>query len=293
MVDAQRAALPNAAVTAKEEQQKFQVATKTDESGRFVFPQVPPGTYTLDGGGYRFQEADRAGITLNANDKLALGELAMEVGAVTEQIEVSATAVTLQTESAERSAALVSKQMENIAVNGRSYLDLVKLVPGRGQHREPGDRGPGGLSNISANGDRTNSNQLTINGISNVDTGIQRQRQRHAQPGFVQEFKILTGVYQAEYGRSMGAQISVVTKSGTSDFHGSAYWFHRHDDLNANNWLNNRNGLPRATFPVQRPRLHVGRPDLYSQRFYAAGRSCSSSGARNSNASCVRRASAR
>jgi len=138
--------------------------------------------------------------------------------------------------------------MENIAVNSRSYLDLVKLVPGVVSTVNLQTAGPGGLGSISANGTRTNSNQLTINGISNVDTGSNGGANVTISLDSVQEFKILTGVYQAEYGRSMGAQISVATKSGTSQYHGSGYWFHRHDSLNANNWLSNRNGLPRQLF---------------------------------------------
>src|SRR5438270_1897729 len=248
VVDAQHAAVPNANVAAVEQEQKFRYAAKTDDAGRFVFAQAPPGTYTLTIEAAGFKKYDRAGIKLNANDKLALGDLVMEVGAVSESIEVSASVVTLQTESAERSDALVAKQMENIAVNGRSYLDLVKLVPGVVSTVNLATAGPGGLGSISANGTRTNSNQLTVNGISNVDTGSNGGANVTMSLDSIQEFKILTGVYQAEYGRSMGAQISVLTKSGTSDIHGSAYWFHRHDGLNANNWLSNRNGLPRQLF---------------------------------------------
>src|SRR5215467_32004 len=240
VLDAQHAVLPNVAVTAKEQQQNFTFSTRSDESGRFVFPQIPPGTYTIKIEATGFKRLERPGIVLNANDKLALGELTMEAGVISEQIEVTATAPPLQTESAERSAALVSKQMENIAVNSRSYLDLVKLVPGVVSTVNLQTAGPGGLSNISVNGTRVNSNQLTINGISNVDTGSNGSVNVTLSLDSVQEFKILTGVYQAEYGRSMGAQISVVTKSGTSDVHGSAYWFHRHDGLNANNWYSNR-----------------------------------------------------
>src|SRR5215472_3442291 len=274
VVDAQHAVLPNVVVTAKEQQQNFTFSTKSDESGRFVFPQVPPGTYTIKIEAPGFKRLERPGIVLNANDKLALGELTMEAGVISEQIEVTATAPPLQTESAERSAALVATQMENIAVNSRSYLDLVKLVPGVVSTVNLQTAGPGGLSNISANGTRTNSNQLTINGISNVDTGSNGSVNVTLSLDSIQEFKILTGVYQAEYGRSMGAQISVVTKSGTSDVHGSAYWFHRHDDLNANNFLNNRNGLPRQLFrfndlgytlggPVYIPKLLRSRQKLF------------------------------
>src|SRR5579883_3059863 len=195
VVDAQHAAVPNAVVTATETQQKFTLSAKTDEAGRFVFTQVPPGTYSLKIQSSGFKVYETSGIFLNANDKLALGDMTMAVGAVTEQIEVSAAAVTLQTESSERSAALVSKQMENIAVNSRSYLDLVKLVPGVVSTVNLQTAGPGGLANISANGTRTNSNQLTINGISNVDTGSNGGANVTLSLDSVQEFKILTGVY--------------------------------------------------------------------------------------------------
>ena len=274
VVDAQHGAVPNAVVTATELEKKFTFNTKSDEVGRFVFTQVPPGTYRISAESPGFKKYDRVGITLNANDKISIGDLVMEVGTVTEQIEVSASAVQLQTESAERSSALVAKQMENIAVNSRSYLDLVKLVPGVVSTVNLQTAGPGGLASISANGTRTNSNQLTINGISNVDTGSNGSVNVTVSLDSVQEFKILTGVYQAEYGRSMGAQISVVTKSGTSEFHGSSYWFHRNDSLNANNWLNNRNGLPRNLFrfndlgytlggPVYIPKILKSRDKLF------------------------------
>ena len=260
VVDAQHAAVPNAAVTALEQEQKIQFAAKSDAEGRFVFANVPPGTYTIAVEAPGFKKYDRKGITLSANDKLAIGDITMEVGTVSETIEVSAISVNLKTESAERSEALVATQMQNIAVNGRSYLDLVKLVPGVVSTVSLATAGPGGLANISANGTRTNSNQLTINGISNVDTGSNGSVNVTMSLDSIQEFKILTGVYQAEYGRSMGAQISVLTKSGTSEFHGSGYWFHRNDSLNANNWLNNRNGLPRNLFRFNDQGWTIGGP---------------------------------
>src|SRR5215471_4150719 len=268
IVDAQHAALANASVTAKDLEQQFTFSTRTDETGRFAFPQVPPGTYTIQVEAPGFKRMERSRIVLSANDKLALGELTMEVGAVTEQIEVSAQAVVLQTESAERSATLVSKQIENIAVNGRSYLALAGIGPGVVSTVNLATAGPGGLGSISANGTRTNSNQLTINGISNVDTGSNGSVNVTLSLDSVQEFKMLTGVYQAEYGRSMGAQINVITKSGTSEFHGSGYWFHRHDSLNANNWLNNRNGLPRNLFRFNDPGYTIGGPIKKDKVFF-------------------------
>src|SRR5262249_2587879 len=161
-----------------------------------------------------------------------------------------------------------------IAVNVRSYVALAGIAPGVVSTVNLATAGPGGLANISANGTRTNSNQRTSNGISNVDTGSNGSVNVTLSLDSIQEFKMLTGVYQAEYGRSMGAQISVVTKSGSSDVHGSAYWFHRHDDLNGNSGMNNRNILPRSLFrfndvgftlggPVYIPKIFKNRNKLY------------------------------
>jgi Carboxypeptidase regulatory-like domain/TonB-dependent Receptor Plug Domain len=272
--DAQAATIPGANVTALETQQKFTFSAKTNESGMFVFTQVPPGNYSIKVEAAGFKVLERPGVVLNANDKLDVGDLRMEVGQATESIEVSAATVLLQTESAERSSALVAKQIQNIAVNSRSYLDLVKLVPGVVSTINLETAGMGGLSNISANGQRVNSNQLMINGISNTDTGSNGSQNVTFSLDSVDEFKILTGVYQAEYGRAMGAQISVVTKSGTSDFHGSGYWFHRNEGMNANNWKNNRDGLPRNLFrfndqggtfggPLMIPKLIKNRNKLF------------------------------
>ena len=126
--------------------------------------------------------------------------------------------------------------------------------------------------NSASNGGRANSNQLTINGISNVDTGSNGSVNATVSLDSVQEFKILTGVYQAEYGRSSGAQISVVTKSGSSDLHGSGYWFHRNDSLNANNWKNTRDGLPRNLFRFNDQGFTLGGPGYIPKVYHGRNR---------------------
>lgn len=266
-VDASHASVANAPVTLTEQDKKFTLNAKSDEAGRFVFANVPPGKYRLDIQVPGFKEFSQTGIVLDANDRLALGEIVMQVGSVNERVEVSAVAVTLQTESAERSATLVSKQMENLAVNSRSPLALVGLAPGVISTANLSVGGPGGVANISANGVRPNSNQLNINGISNVDTGNNGGPNATLSLDSIAEFKILTGVYQAEYGRAMGVQINMVTKSGTNDFHGTGYFFHRNDSLNANTWTNNRlpigsGGNPRSLFRLNDVGFTIGGPVL-------------------------------
>lgn len=260
VLDQQGAAVANATVTASEPDKNITQITKSGDQGDFVFSALQPGNYTVSVEAPGFKKLDRTGLALHANDKLALGDLNLEVGAVTETIEVSAQAALLQTDSVERSATITGKQMENIEVNGRNPLEMTKLVPGVVENTNFQVGGPGGIGNIQANGNRGSANMLTINGIDNLDTGSNGSQNVTVSLDSTQEFKVLTGIYQAEYGRNAGAQISIVTKSGTDQFHGSGYWYHRHDDLNANSWLNNAKGLPRSLFRYNDPGYTIGGP---------------------------------
>ena len=245
IIDPSQARVANAKVTALEQGKGTVTETVSDSTGRFVFPELFPGTYTLTVEAPGFKKFERKAVILNGNENLALGELKMEVGAVGQTVEVSAEAIVLQTESGERSQTVDNRVMENIAINGRSYLPLVQLTPGVTTFPNLQTAGHSGIGAISANGGRTNQNNLTLDGVGNVDTGNNGDQLATVSLDSVQEFRILTSNYQAEYGRSSSSQISVVTKSGTRDFHGSGYWFHRHEGLNANNWKNNRDNQPR------------------------------------------------
>ncbi|HUI80015.1 MAG TPA: carboxypeptidase regulatory-like domain-containing protein [Bryobacteraceae bacterium] len=270
VVDAQRGAVLGATVTASDTDQNIRFTSKSDETGRFVFPQVPAGNYTLRVEAQGFKAFTQSEIAVHANDHLTLGDLVMQVGAITESVEVTGAASTLKTESAEASDTLENKQIENIAVNGRSPLDLVKLVPGVSSQVNLETAGTGGISSFAANGVRNNANNMTLNGVTNIDTGLNGVSNVTVSLDSVQEFKILTGVYQAQYGRSSGAQINMVTKSGTTSFHGSGYWFHRNEGLNANNWANNVQGLPRALFRFNDPGYTIGGPIYIPHHFNTA-----------------------
>jgi hypothetical protein len=262
VIDQQGSAVAGATVTATEPSKNVQETKKTGDEGDFSFAALQPGSYTVTVEAKGFKKVDSPNIALHANDKLALGNLTVEVGAVTETVEVSAQAALLQSESVERSATITGKQIENIEVNGRNPLEMTRLIPGVVNNTNFQVGGPGGIGNIQANGNRGSSNMLTINGVDNLDTGSNGSQNVTVSLDSTQEFKILTGIYQAEYGRNAGAQISVVTKSGTDQFHGSGYWYHRHDSLNANTWLNNAKGLPRQLFRYNDPGYTIGGPIL-------------------------------
>lgn len=281
LIDPQEAAVTGAKAQLLSSARDLNLEATTDSAGRFVFSAVPPGQYELKLSHPGFKTMDRKGLTLQVGERLTLGDIRMEIGQVADTVEVNADAITLKTESAERSNVLTAKQMENIAVNGRSYLGLAGLTAGVLSTGNFQVAGTGGLANISANGARTNQNQLMLNGISNVDTGNNGDQLATLSLDSVQEFRILTSSYQAEFGRSAGAQIIVQTKSGSKDFHGSAYYYRRHDSMNANTWTRNNQlnrqlingvftdvtGLPRQLYRFQNPGYTVGGPIFIPKLF--------------------------
>ena len=253
VLDAQQAAVSGAEVALRNEARDLNLTTKTGSEGLFFFPSLAPGSYELTIKAAGFKTLERRNLVVQVNERVALGNMALEVGQLTEVVEVTAQAIVLKTESGERSNQISGKQMQNIAVNGRSYLALAGLTPGVVNTGNFAVAGTSGLANISANGARFNQNQLLINGISNVDTGNNGDQLATVSLDTVGEFRILTGTYQAEYGRSAGAQLIVQTKSGTRDFHGSGYYYRRHDSMNANTWFRNNQGLPRQLYRYQNP----------------------------------------
>ena len=251
VIDQQQAAVAGATVNIKDEAKGVSLTATTDREGRFVFPVLGPGTYTLSVESKGFKKTERTNLELVANDKLALGNLTLEIGAITDTVTITAEATLVQSESAERSLALQGEILRSIAVNGRGFTPLASLVPGIIFNTNNGSSDA--ITNIFANGLRSSANNLTLDGVAIVDTG-NNGTLLSLNLDSVSEFKVLTSNYQAEYGRSAGAQISAVTRGGTKDFHGSAYGFRRHDGMNANTWINNRDSAYSAT-RINKPRL--------------------------------------
>lgn len=269
--DAKGAAIAGAAVEVTGTSRNETRTAQTGEDGRYVFPQLQPDTYKVRVEARGFKRYDLEGLVLSPNDKISAPDIQLEIGAVSENVSVIASGEQLQTESAERSTAITSDQVQNIPVNGRSYLSLTRLAPGVVNTNDYKVAGHAGLANISVNGARNNQNNLTLDGVGNVDTGNNGDQLATVSIDAVSEFKILSSNYQAEYGRSSGAQISVITKSGTNEFHGSGYLYHRHEGLNANSWTNNREGQPLSFFRLNNFGYTIGGP-VYLPKFGEGGR---------------------
>ena len=162
-----------------------------------------------------FKTAERTNVVVNANDKFSSGVIALEVGGIEESVSVSGRVSELQAESGERSFTLESESLKNIAANGRMMFNYALLVPGALSQDANAGNEIGQVSSFTVNGQRPNSNNMTIDGVSNIDTGDNGGNMATTNIEAVGEFKILTNAYQAEYGRAVGGQVQVVTKSGT------------------------------------------------------------------------------
>jgi len=214
VVDAQKGVLPGVNVTLKSKTQSVVLTAVTDAEGRFVFPIVRPDTYILTATLQGFKTLEQTNVVVSANDKLSAGTLTLEVGTVSENVTVEARSIELQSESGERSFTMENSTLTNIANNGRMMFNFATLVPGALSQNAGAGTELGSVSGFTVNGQRPNSNNMTIDGVANIDTGDNGGNMATTNIDAVAEFKLLTNSYQAEYGRAVGGQLQVVTKSG-------------------------------------------------------------------------------
>jgi hypothetical protein len=219
--------------------------TTSNQTGDFVFPALVPGTYTLKVSADGFKALERTGIVLTANERRELGSLQLVLGSVTESVSVVAENVNVQTSSSERSELLSTKQMDQLSSKGRDVVALLRVMPGvtaSTDNAALGDTFGTATPNIS--GTRNRMNTFTLDGQTGSDADLVDRFNGATSMDAIAEVKVLLNNYQAEYGRNAGAFVNIISKSGTRDFHGSAYWFKRHEQFNANDFFNNRRGQP-------------------------------------------------
>ena len=245
MKDPSGAVIASATVTIRGTEIGLTRVVTSSANGQFVAPNLPPATYTIEVAAPGFKKLEARRVVLSAADNLNAGDFVLPVGAATETVSVTADAgqLQLQSNSGERSDLITDRQLNDVAMNGRNVLDYMKLIPGVISTFNGAVSGTGGLADMNINGTRANEHEFTIDGASNVDTGDNGGTHVTINPDAIQEVKVLTSNYQAEYGKAAGGQIAITTKSGTNQWHGDGRFFHRNESLNANEWFNKQNEL--------------------------------------------------
>jgi hypothetical protein len=242
--DSSGGGVPNAKVTARNEGTGVSRETTTNDSGLYTVSNIPAGRYAVTVEAQGFKKYESTGNLLDANIPLGV-DVTLEVGGVNETVTITAEASRIQTEDATVGATVDTYQVQNLMLNGRNPVLLAAL--------KPGVRSSASLANFnfnltdggfSMNGSRPNDNVFFQDGAVATRTRSNGTSIGAADVNSTQEIQILTANYNAEYGRSGGGQVRVVTKSGTRDFHGDAYEYFRNSAMDANTWARNNSTLP-------------------------------------------------
>ena len=239
VTDSTGAAIPGATVTVRNLDSQDTRTVQTDDDGLFVVTNLPVGPYTLEASQKGFQRQQITGISVIADGRLT-ADFKLQIGEVSQAIDVVAQhGEALNTTSGDLSRVIESKQVQNLALNGGNYVELMTLVPGAIVTNPDQFSVTTSLSatNQNINGNRSDSQNLTVDGAFNLVAGSNGSLMNNINPNFIQEVKVQTSNASAEYGRTAGVAFNVVTKNGTNQFHGSLFETFRNDKLDARNYF--------------------------------------------------------
>ena len=215
-------------------------STTTDNRGDYRFLNVDPGTYDVTvKASVGFKVGIETGVILPAQEMRSAGTIALVPGIATDVNSVPAAEILRQTADSAKTATVDSEQLETLTQKGRDLFGYLRLIPGIIDTKASRDvTGPDSLEGITIDGN-TSAINFTIDGATDLDTGTNEQVQVEPNLDAIQEIRVLQSNYQAEYGRNSGGVVTVITKNGTSEFHGTASWNLRRTEFNANSWANN------------------------------------------------------
>jgi len=237
VTDPAGAAVPGATVTVSDPSTNYSRSATTDEGGFYTVTNLPVGTYTVTVEKASFKKSFRGGNVVNADARITV-DFPLEVGQVAEVVEVTQTSgETVNTTSGEVAKIIDSQQVTNLALNGRNYYQLLSIIPGSVATTDDQIDTNLATNTININGSRGVANNLTIDGGNNNNAGSNASQINNVGVDFIQEVKLQTSNFSAEYGRNSGASINVITKRGTNRYHGSMFEFIRNDALDAKNFF--------------------------------------------------------
>lgn len=252
VADSSNSVIPGATVTVINETSGETRQANTGATGDFVFTAMTPGVYTVRVEAAGLRTLESKGNVVVSSTRLALGTLQLQMGSVNQSVEVTAQGAQVQTDSSEHSELIDSKEMQNVSIRGRDPISLLGIMPGVQKGFDPDFLGASYGSPVpSMQGLNSNTNLMTTDGVNGGDGGGGGFYSATVNLDSVGEVKVLMNNYNAEYGRSGGAIINMVTKSGGSQYHGAGWFNKRHEQFNANNYFNNATGLGKPIYRFQ------------------------------------------
>jgi hypothetical protein len=266
--DASKAVIPGATVTVTNEATQIARVATSDEEGFYVVTNLPPGSYAVAVEQAGFKKILTSGNVLVADGRVTV-DATLELGALTDTVSVTAEAgETVNTTSGELARVVDGQQVQNLALNGRNFLQLATLVPGTPLlDFDAIAQTTSGSGTIAVNGSRGDSNNLTVDGGFNLLKANNSVPGNNVGVDFIQEVKIQTSNFSAEHGRQSGAAINVTTRSGGNRMHGSLFEFLRNDRLDARNFF--ATGVRKLRF--NNFGYSVGGPVIKNKFFFFAG----------------------
>lgn len=263
VTDRSGAAVVNAKITVTDIQRNLDYHTESNASGLYRVIELTPGLYrvTAEAPGFRTYVLESLSLSTQQN---ASFNITLEVGAVSERVEVTATGPLLESSNATLSSVVENKKIIDLPLNNRNIYSLLRLVPGI-TPSTPNQESDFFTSTIrfSINGGKESLNDIQLDGVTAmVQSDIQGIYGASAIPSVegIQEFRVQTNSYTAEYGRSGGGQVTMLTKSGSNEFHGSVFEFLRNSAMDAKNFFLNRSGGRKASFQQHQYGASVGGP---------------------------------
>ncbi len=280
VVDTSGGVIPGAAVIITGDKKGDTRSANTNAEGRFTFASLQPGSYSLKIERQGFQTLEQKNVVLSANENLALGELSLQPGQVSEMVTVTSVGTVVEKESSDLTARLTSDQLNLISTKGRDVTSLLRLLPGTSNIPDIEAVGNGfGTTLPNFSGGRSRSTVATVDGLNASEPSGSNLLSMTTSLDAISEVKVLRDNYAAEYGNNGGAMINLVTKGGGKDYAGTAYYFLRNEALNAANFFNNKLGLNRALYrfnywgfniggPMPLPRFGEGGPSLWRDKAF-------------------------
>ena len=269
--DQKGAVVPRAEVSIQDERTGIVRSVHSDDNGFYLVESLPAGRYTVSTAPSGFKKTVAQSVDLHVTENKVVN-LDLQVGQMSETVTVSSDAAPVETRSGEVSSLITEKQVTELPLNGRNYAQLALMVPGVSASTTDSFSTAGtGLDShvdMSVNGNQSNANMWTVDGVNNMDVGSNATLLIFPSIDSIQEFRVDRNSFSAEYGQAQGAVINLITKGGSNQFHGAGFEFLRRDKLNANYLQLNRGGQPRPQLKYDNYGFNLSGPIKKNRAFF-------------------------